>query len=63
MPVIGNLEIWDSIAAETKQPLLTETQRVELEKRLAEDDGSPDDVVPWEQVRAQTLSRLNQRRV
>ena len=26
--------------------------------RVAEDDASPDDVVPWEQVKAQTLARL-----
>jgi putative addiction module component (TIGR02574 family) len=52
------LEIWDTIAAEPSQPLLTEAQRRELERRVAEDDASPDDVVPWEQVKAQALSRL-----
>jgi putative addiction module component (TIGR02574 family) len=52
------LELWDTIAAEPQQSLLTEAQRRELERRVAEDDARPDDVVPWEQVKAQTLSRL-----
>jgi putative addiction module component (TIGR02574 family) len=51
-------EIWDTIAAESPPPLLTESQRLELRRRVAEDDASPDDVVPWEQVKAQTLARL-----
>ena len=51
-------EIWDTIAAESHPPLLTESQRLELRRRVAEDDASPDDVVPWEQVKAQTLARL-----
>lgn len=52
------LDIWETIAAETGQPLLSEAQRRELERRIAEDDANPDDVVPWERVKAQTLSRL-----
>jgi putative addiction module component (TIGR02574 family) len=52
-------EIWATIAAEPGQPLLTEAQRRELERRVAEDDANPDDVLPWEQVKTQTLSRLN----
>lgn len=52
------LDIWDSIAAEVGQPVLTDAQRRELERRIAEDDANPDDVIPWEQVKAQTLSRL-----
>jgi putative addiction module component (TIGR02574 family) len=51
-------EIWDTIAAEPTPPLLTEAQRLELQRRVAEDDANPDDVVPWEQVKAQTLARL-----
>jgi putative addiction module component (TIGR02574 family) len=53
-------EIWDSIAAEQSAPLLTEAQRQELERRVAEDDAAPDDVIPWEQVKAETLARLKQ---
>jgi putative addiction module component (TIGR02574 family) len=51
-------EIWATIAAEPYQPLLTEPQRRELERRVAEDDANPNAVVPWEQVKAQALSRL-----
>ena len=45
-------EIWATLAAEPGQPLLTEAQRRELDRRVAEDDANPDDVVPWEQVKA-----------
>ena len=50
-------EIWSSIAAEGP-PLLSESQRQELARRVAEDDAHPEDVVPWERVKAQALSRL-----
>lgn len=53
-------EIWNTIAAEQSTPLLTEAQRRELERRVAEDDASPDDVIPWEQVKAEALARLQQ---
>ena len=52
------LDIWATIAAESGQPLLTDAQRRELERRIAEDDANPNDVITWEQVKAQTLSRL-----
>ena len=51
--------IWDSIAAEPHPPLLTETQRLELERRLADHAANPDDVVPWEQIKAETLARFH----
>ena len=47
-------EIWNTIVAESGQPLLTETQRQELQRRVKEDETNPNDVVPWEQVKAQT---------
>jgi len=51
-------EIWDTISADSSAVPLTNAQRTELEKRIAEDDAHPQDVVPWEQVKASTLSRL-----
>lgn len=51
-------EIWDSIAADAGALPLTDAQRRELEKRIAEDDAKPDDITPWEQIKASTLSRL-----
>lgn len=52
-------EIWDTIAAEQQPIQLNENQRAELARRLAEDDAAPDDVVPWEQVKSETLARLH----
>ena len=53
-------EIWDSIAADPAALPLTEPQRAELERRIADDDANPDDVTPWEEVKASTLSRLGE---
>ncbi len=50
--------IWDSIDAETERAPLTEAQRQELERRADEDDSSPEDTVPWEQVKAEALARF-----
>jgi putative addiction module component (TIGR02574 family) len=42
--------IWESLEA---NPLsLTEAQRAELDHRLTEYQRNPDDVIPWEQVKA-----------
>ena len=51
-------EIWDSIAADSAAIPLTDAQRIELRKRMEEDEAHPHDVTPWEQVKAATLSRL-----
>lgn len=53
--------LWDSIAAEPHPPLLSGAQRQELERRAAEDDAHPDEVVPWETVKADILARLDRR--
>jgi putative addiction module component (TIGR02574 family) len=52
------LDIWDTIAAEPDRSLLSEAQRQELRRRVAEDDANPDDVVTWEKVQAQALEKL-----
>jgi putative addiction module component (TIGR02574 family) len=49
--------IWDSIASESGRPALTEAQQQELERRLAAHTASPEEVVPWEEVKAQALAR------
>lgn len=51
-------DLWDSIAADSAAVPLTDAQRLELQKRIEEDDAHPDDVVPWESVKASTLARL-----
>jgi len=49
--------IWESISSEPGQPELTEAQQQELERRLAAHTASPEDVVPWEEVKGQALAR------
>ena len=51
-------EIWNTIAAEPQPPLLTVDQCRELERRIAEDDLTPEDVIPWDEVKAKTVERL-----
>lgn len=53
-------EIWDTIAGEQLPPILSQAQRQELMRRMADDDAAPDDVILWDQVKAQTLARLRQ---
>lgn len=53
-------EIWDSLAAEPGRTHLTAAQRRELERRMAEHEASPEDVVSWEQVKAEALARFGQ---
>jgi putative addiction module component (TIGR02574 family) len=48
-------EIWDSIAAATP---LTDAQRAELDRRLADHEAHPDDVVSWEEVKFSITARL-----
>jgi len=51
-------ELWDSIAADSAAVPLTEAQRAELDRRIAEHETNPDDVVPWEEVKASITERL-----
>jgi putative addiction module component (TIGR02574 family) len=44
--------IWTSIEAESAAAPLTDAQRQELERRLADHLAHPDDVIPWEEVKA-----------
>lgn len=37
---------------------LTYAQRAELDRRVANDNAFPDDVVPWDEVKASVQSRL-----
>ena len=51
-------EIWDSIAVEAGHTHLSDTQRDELARRVAEHERDPQDVVPWAQVKADALTRF-----
>lgn len=51
-------ELWDSIAAGSAAIPLTEAQRAELDRRIAEHEANPDDVVSWEEVKASIAEQL-----
>jgi putative addiction module component (TIGR02574 family) len=51
-------EVWDRLADQGFEPGLSEEEKAELDRRLAEDDEAPDDVVSWEEVKAQALARI-----
>jgi putative addiction module component (TIGR02574 family) len=44
--------IWDSIAAAPAILPLAAADRAELDRRIAEDDADPEDVMSWQQARA-----------
>lgn len=50
-------ELWDRLVDHGEEPGLSEAQKTELDRRLAEDDASPDDVVAWDDVLAEALAR------
>jgi putative addiction module component (TIGR02574 family) len=52
--------IWDTIATEPHPPFLTEVQRQELDRRRAEHSSRPEDVIPWENIKAEALTRFRQ---
>lgn len=51
-------EIWASIVADAETFPLTSEQRDELDRRVADDDGYPNDVIPWNDVKASVRARL-----
>ena len=44
--------IWYSVAAEQTFPKLTDAQKQELDRRLEAGEQNPDDVLTWEEIRA-----------
>ncbi len=50
-------ELWDSIADEDEALALTDEQREDLERRLAEADADPTGGSPWEEVRERIRQR------
>jgi len=49
--------LWDESAPDAAYPALTEAQERELDRRLADDDANPEDVIPWEVIRADASAR------
>ena len=52
--------IWESVVREAELAPLTEAQRRELERRLADSVARPEAVTPWEVVKAEALARARQ---
>lgn len=52
--------IWESIAADPDAASLTQAQLAELDRRLAEDDLSPESAIAWSEVKAAALARLRE---
>lgn len=50
-------EIWDSVAIEAGLLPPSPAERAELDRRIAEDDAAPGNVVAWESIKAEAQSR------
>ena len=51
-------DLWEEVAEEASAQPLTEAQKRLLDERIREHDESPEDVEPWEKVRADILREL-----
>ncbi len=51
--------LWDNIVERNAVPGLSAAQKAELDRRLAEHEENPDDVVPWHEVKAAALTQIN----
>ena len=49
--------IWESVVREIEQQPVTEAQRLELERRLADSIARPEAVISWEVIKARALAR------
>lgn len=50
--------LWDSISADESAIPLTDAQRTELDRRLADHEANLNDVISWDEVRASLNQRL-----
>lgn len=50
--------LWDDIAKRNAAPQPTDAQKAELDRRLADHEANPDDVVPWSEVKASALAHI-----
>lgn len=51
-------EIWNSLVPEIEKSPLSEEERQEVDRRLAAHRANPDAAIPWEQIEAEALARL-----
>jgi len=52
--------IWNGIVSRGAVPSLTEAQKMELDRRLADHLANPNDVISWSEVKAAALAKIRQ---
>ena len=52
--------IWNNIVSRSASPSLTDAQKTELDRRLANHLENPNDVVSWSEVKAAALAKIGQ---
>ncbi len=50
-------DIWDSVALEAGLLPPSAAEKIELDRRLAEDDARPDDTIAWETIKTESQTR------
>lgn len=52
--------LWDGIAKRNAAPSPTDAQKTELDRRLADHETNPNDVVSWDEVKASAVAHIGQ---
>jgi putative addiction module component (TIGR02574 family) len=50
--------IWTGIVSRGLEPSLTESQKLELDRRLADHLANPSDVIAWDDVKEAALAKI-----
>jgi putative addiction module component (TIGR02574 family) len=50
--------IWTGIVSRGLEPSLTESQKLELDRRLADHLANPNDVIAWDDVKEAALAKI-----
>lgn len=50
--------LWNEIAKHNAAPPPTAAQKAELDRRMADHEANPDDVVSWDEVKASARDRI-----
>jgi putative addiction module component (TIGR02574 family) len=50
--------LWDNIVEHDAVPSPSEDQMAELDRRIAEHQASPDDIIPWDEVKASAFTHI-----
>lgn len=52
--------LWDHIVKQNAVPPMTQSQRAELDRRIADHEKHPDDVISWDDVKAEAFKRIGE---